>query len=206
MKRLRMVAVDTAARHRIVQRLATGAHIVYRRRADALTAWVAAGRRDDLTGWRAALGPAVRLLLLAAVAAGAYRAVRAAHWLMWVPAAGCAVAAWRATRTPEEDAPEEPEQAPTGPDVTAVLALLSEVLDGRDRVHLSTVLAHLQEQGHGEGWKVADLRARLEALGVPVALKVKVAGVPTRGIVRADLDARFPGWETVPSPARVDAA
>ncbi|MFF9197325.1 hypothetical protein ACF09L_19165 [Streptomyces sp. NPDC014779] len=206
MKRHLTAAVSVTGRHRIAQRLATGAQIVYRRRADALTAWVAAGRRDDLTGWRAALGPAVRLLILAAAAAGAYRAVRAAHWLMWVLAAGCAVAAWRATRAPAEDTVEEPEQAPAGPDMTAVLHLLAEVLDGRDRVHLSTVLTHLQKQGHGQGWKVADLRARLEALGVPVALKVKVAGVPTRGILRADLDRHFPDWETHRSSEEVDAA
>lgn len=205
MKRHLTAAVSVAGRHSIAQRLATGAHIVYRRRADALTAWVAAGRRDDLTGWRAALGPAVRLLILAAVAAGAYRALRAAHWLMWVLAAGCAVAAWRATR-PIGAAEEEPEQATAEPDLDAVLTLLYTVLDGADRVHLSTVLAHLQQQGHAEGWKVADLRARLEALGVPVALKVKVGGVPTRGILRADLDRHFPGRETPTSPTQVDAA
>jgi hypothetical protein len=200
-------AVDTAARHSIARRLAIGGQLVYRRRADALTAWVAAGRRDDLTGWRAALGPAVRLVILAAAAALAYRIVRAVPWLMWVLLAGGTWTAWRASADlPDEAAEEQPVDAPAGPDLDAVLTLLHTVLGGRDRVHLSTVLAHLQKEGQAAGWTVADLRARLEALGVPVALKVKVAGVPTRGVLLADLQAHFPDWEMPPSPAQVDAA
>ncbi|MFE6103199.1 hypothetical protein ACFVQ4_25025 [Streptomyces laurentii] len=210
MTRRLTVAVDVAARQGIAQRLATGVQAVYSRRTAALTAWVAAGRRDDLTGWRAALGPTVRLLLLAAAAGAAYRIVRAAPWLMWAVTAATAWAAWRASRpatdTPEETASEEPEQPPADTDLDAVLTLLHTVLAGHDRVHLSTVLAHLHEQGQGVGWKVADLRARLEALGVPVALKVKVAGVPTRGILLADLRAHFPDWEMPAPPTQVDAA
>jgi hypothetical protein len=206
-KRLRLAAVDTAARHRIVQQLATGAAIVYRRRADALTAWVAAGRRDDLTGWRAALGPAVRLLLLAAAGALAYRTVRAVPWLMWLLAAASLRAAWRASgHSPAEAVEEQLDEPPSGPDLDAVLTLLHTVLGGRDRVHLSTVLAHLQQQGQAAGWTVADLRARLEALKVPVRPKVKIGRVPTRGVLLADLQAHFPDWEMPPSPAQVDAA
>lgn len=186
--------------------IAAGSAIVYRRRAAALAAWVAAGRRSDLTGWRAALGPLARLAALTLAAYVVQAVVRAAPWLMWLLTAAWLRAAWRAARVPAEDTDEPFDDETDGPDVTAVLALLATVLDGRDRVHLSTVLTHLQEQGHGAGWKVSDLRARLEALGVPVALKVKVAGVPTRGIVRADLDARFPGWDTPAPPAAGDAA
>lgn len=207
MNRRLHAAVDVAARHGIAQRLATGAALVYRRRTDALTRWVAAGRRDDLTGWRAALGPAVRLLILGAAAALAYRMVRAAPWLMWLIAAAGLRAAWRASAGPtEEAAVEEPDQSPAGPDLGAVLTLLHTVLGDRDRAHLSTVLAHLQQEGQAAGWTVADLRARLEALGVPVRPKVKVAGVPTRGILRADLQAHFPDWEMPTSPTQVDAA
>jgi hypothetical protein len=62
-------------------------------------------------------------------------------------------------------------------------------------VHLRTVLAHLQERGQWEGRKVADLRAALEALDIPHDRRVKVAGVPTWGVRRRDLQA--------PSPAAV---
>ncbi|MHA4776053.1 hypothetical protein L1085_016275 [Streptomyces sp. MSC1_001] len=205
MNRHLLAAVDTAARHGLAQRLADGSRSVYRRRADALTAWVAAGRRDDLTGWRAALGPLVRLALLLAAAGLAYRAARAAPWLMWFLAGGWALAAWRAGAC-EQPPVEEPDTTPEEDPAGAAVALLREVLGDRPAVHLSEVLAHLQKHGQGEGWKVADLRVRLEALGIPVAPRVKVAKVPTRGVRAADLDAHFPARETSPSPTQVDAA
>ncbi|MFF8408994.1 hypothetical protein [Streptomyces omiyaensis] len=207
----------------MIRRLAAGSAIVARQRSEALATWVAAGRRDDLSGWAAALGPAVRLvalaavaygaLALAAVAYGALALARAAPWLMWIFTALWMRAAWRAT-APVEDTDEEDEEEPLDEDeqppaedpAEPVVALLREVLAGRPAVHLSTVLAHLQEQGQGEGWKVADLRTRLESLGIPVHPKVKVGGVPTRGVRAADLDAHFPTRETQPSPVRVDAA
>ncbi|MFJ3097368.1 hypothetical protein [Streptomyces hydrogenans] len=193
----------------ISKRLAAGASAVYRCRADALTAWVAAGRRDDLTGARAALGPLVRIAVLALLALGGYRAVRAAPWLLWPTALIWAVAAWRAGRPTEgsEDAPDEEADEPAAaPSAEAAVALLREVLGDRPGVHLSEVLAHLQKHGQGEGWKVADLRLRLEALGIPVEPKLKLSGVPTRGVRAADLDRLFPAEETASSPARVDAA
>lgn len=187
-------------------RLAAGCEIVARQRSEALAAWVQAGRRDDLAGWKAALGPVVRLVLLAAAASALLAAVRAVPWLMWLLAGWWLRAAWRATRTPAEDVDEPPVDELAEPDVEPVLALLFEVLGDRDRVHLSTVLAHLHEKGQCEGWKVADLRARLDALGIPVEPKVKIGGVPTRGVLRDALLAHFPDRGTSPSPAKVDAA
>ncbi|MFJ7067510.1 hypothetical protein [Streptomyces sp. NPDC101115] len=190
----------------VVHRLAAGCEIVARQRSEALATWVRAGRRDDLDGGRAALGPVVRVLLLGIAAYVTLSVLRAVPWLLWLITAAWLRAAWRATRAPADDVDEPLDNMPAGPDVTAVLALLAEVFGDADRVHLSTVLAHLQEQGQVAGWKVADLRARLESLGVPVQPKVKVRGVPTRGIVRADLDDHFPGWEACASPTEVDAA
>ncbi|MBP2583377.1 hypothetical protein J3A78_003855 [Streptomyces sp. PvR006] len=198
-------AVDVAARHGIAQRLADGSRALYDRLTAALTAWAAAGRRDDLTGWRAALGPILRLVLLGGLAYGAYRAARAAPWLMWLAAAAWTLAAWRAGGH-EETPAEEPETTPEEHPAEAAVALLREVLGDRPAVHLSEVLAHLQKQGQGEDWKVADLRLRLEALGIPVDPKVKLRGVPTRGVRAADLDHHFPTRETSPSPTQVDAA
>ncbi|XUM01242.1 hypothetical protein ACQ86F_31680 [Streptomyces venezuelae ATCC 10712] len=197
-------AADVAA-----QRIAAGSRTLYGRLAAGLTAWVAAGRRDDLTGYRAALGPLLRLALLCTLAYGAYRAARAASWVMWLAAGAWALAAWRAAtpvEEPVEDLAEPPEEASPEAPVEAAVALLREVLRDRPAVHLSEVLAHLQEHGQGEGWKVADLRLRLEALGIPVHPKVKLRGVPTRGVRAADLDRHFPTRETSPSPTQVDAA
>jgi hypothetical protein len=193
----------------VIRRLAAGSAIVARRRSEALAAWVAAGRRDDLSGWAAVLGPAVRLVALAAVAYGALALARAMPWLMWLLTAWWARAAWRAAAAAEGDEEtlvDDEEQPPAADPAGAAVALLREVLGDRPAVHLSEVLAHLQEHGQGEGWKVADLRARLEALGIPVAPRVKVGKIPTRGVRAADLDHRFPTRETSPSPAQVDAA
>ena len=198
-------AVDVAVRHGIAQRVAIGSRNLFDQLATALTAWVAAARRDDLTGLRAALGPILRMVLLGALAYGAYRAARATPWLMWLAAGAWTLAAWRAGAR-EEPCVEAPETTPQERPAEAAVALLREVLGDRPAVHLSEVLAHLQKHGQGEGWKVADLRVRLEALGIPVAPRVKVGKVPTRGVRAADLDRHFPTGETSPSPVQVDAA
>jgi hypothetical protein len=174
-----------AARTTTADRLATGSALVWQRRTDALTAWVRAGRREDLNGWRAALGPIARLIILGAVTYVAWAVVRALPWLLWL-LAGCWLrAAWRASKT----SAQSPQEEPAGPDVDAVRTLLLEAMGEADAVHLRTVLAHLQQKGHAEGWTVADLRARLEALHIPVHAKVKAPGSksPTRGVRRADL-------------------
>lgn len=179
----------------VAGRLADGSSALTRRLTHAAVTWVRKGRRDDLTGWRAALGCWLRLALLALGLYLLWRLARFVPALLWLLSAGWITAAWRAERTPSPDAADEPfAGAPAMPDVEAVRALLLEAMGTADAVHLSTVLAHLQEKGHGEGWKVADLRARLDALHIPTHPKVKAPGSksPTRGVRRADL---------APSPA-----
>jgi len=82
-----------------------------------------------------------------------------------------------------------------------IIALLYHLLGDAPGLHLRTVLAYLQEHGQWEGREVADLRQHLEALGIPVRPKVKVGGTPTRGVLKADLDALSPTAETAESPA-----
>lgn len=175
-------------------RIATGSTTLARRIGARTAAWVRRGRRHDLTGWQAALGCWLRLALLGLGAYLLYRLLRAVPHLMWLLSAGWLLAAWRTGRTPTADAADEPEEeTPAAPDIEAVRALLLEAMGDAPAVHLSTVLTHLRQKGQGEGWTVADLRARLEALGIPVHPKVKAAGKgPTRGVRRVDL---------VPSPA-----
>lgn len=157
-------------RQAAARRLWDGSRALTRRLGDRAAAWV---RRGPTRTHRV-----VRALLLVAGLYLVARIVRAAPTLMWALTTVWLWRAWRAvTHTPE------PEQAPADP----VLTVLWECLGDRDRVHLSTVLAHLQEHGQGKGWTVTDLRVRLEALGIPVRPKVKVGGVPTRGILAADL-------------------
>lgn len=207
MKRL---AAAWADRCQAADRITRGTGIVYRRRADALTAWVRAGRRTDLTGWRAALGPLVRLAMLGAAAAVLYGVVRAVPWLMWLLTGAWLRAAWKAGTPPAQEAPEVVEEPPAEPRADpgreAVLTLLHEVIGDRRGAHLSEVLAHLQKEGHAPGWTVTDLRARLQALNIPIDPKLKLRGVPTRGVRRDALEALSPTDTPSASPAPSTAA
>lgn len=182
-----------AARTGVAERLARGSYTVWERRADALTAWVRAGRRDDLEGWRAALGPLVRLVLLGVLAYAVWAIVRALPWLMWLLAGLWIRAAWRASReAPAETAEEPPERAAHALQVGALRQLILDLMGTGSGVHLRTVLAHLQKHGQWEGRTVTDLRVHLERLRVPVDRSVKVAGTPTWGVRRRDLQAPSP--------------
>lgn len=163
-------------RQRAATRLCIGTRIIARRRAARLAGWVRAGHSH---GRRLA-----RLAVIALAGWAAWRMVRGAPWLMWPLAAWWTIAAWRAGTTPAK--------ATGAPDPHAVRQLLADLIgDGRG-VHLSAVLQHLQERGHGEGWTVADLRVRLDALGVPVRRSVKVAKRVTWGVHVDDLTAPTP--------------
>lgn len=97
--------------------------------------------------------------------------------------------------------PAPPVAPAPGGEREAVRRLLLDVLGEAPGVHLNTVLAHLQKHGQWEGKTVTNMRVHLEALGVPVRPKVKVKGVPTRGVLKADLQALPPTKETPPSPS-----
>lgn len=112
-----------------------------------------------------------------------------------------------AKRIEERGTGEDQEAGEGAPDARTpgsrdgALLLLHTVLGDAPGVHLRTVLDYLQEHGQWEGKEVADLRKHLEALGIPVRPKVKVNGTPTRGVLKADLEALPPIEETPPSPA-----
>ncbi|WP_069769775.1 hypothetical protein [Streptomyces sp. LUP30] len=96
---------------------------------------------------------------------------------------------------------QKPPTAPPSSGGEAIRGLLLDLIGEGRGVHLRTVLDHLQEHGQWEGKEVSDLRRHLEALGIPVRPKVKVGGTPTRGVLKADLEALPPIEETSPSPA-----
>ncbi|MEU9333151.1 hypothetical protein AB0D49_08295 [Streptomyces sp. NPDC048290] len=181
-----------AARTTTADRLGRGSSIVWQTRADAVTAWVRAGRRTDLTGWRAALGPLVRLALLGVLAYTVWAVLRALPWLMWLVVGWWLRAAWRAGR-PSTSAAEEPAEGALLPASGETIRQLLDILIGADSaVHLSTVLDHLRKRPDTAAltasWTVTDLRACLEGLSIPVHLKVKAGGKgPTRGVRRVDL-------------------
>lgn len=194
-------------------RVATGSAVVARHICRCAAAWVARGRRHDLTGWRAVLGCWCRLALLLFGLYLLWRIVRAVPALMWLFSGVWTVAAWRAGR-PAVEEPTAASADATAEDVPAldreaVRTLLLTLMGDGSGVHLRTVLAHLQQHpstaAQTASWKVPDLRARLVALEVPVDRGVKVAGVPTWGVRRRDLEAPSPAeaqeMSTAPSTA-----
>ncbi|MET9099964.1 hypothetical protein [Streptomyces antibioticus] len=167
-------------------RLTTGTTTLARRTAARLTTWVAAGRRPDLPGWRGRLGCWARLATLTLALFLLWRLISTAPNLLWLATTGWLATAWRAAKPTPEPAPAT---TPTEPRSEAVRALLLDLIGEASAVHLSTVLAHLQEHGQWEGRTVGDLRAHLEALGIRVQAKVKAPGSrsPKRGVRKADL-------------------
>ncbi|MEU0671349.1 hypothetical protein ABZ330_00355 [Streptomyces sp. NPDC006172] len=177
---------------RTAARLADGSSRAARRLGARATTWVARGRRHDLTGWRALLGCGLRLGVLLLGVYLLWRLVRAVPNLMWLVSAAWTAAAWRAGKPPadvSEEALAEASSAPTG---EAIRGLLLTLMGEGSGVHLRTVLDYLQEHGQWEGRTVTDLRAHLTRLQIPVDRGVKVAGVPTWGVRRRDLQAPSP--------------
>lgn len=186
----------------LARHLVDGGRLLTRRQARRLAAWIRRGRRDDLTGLAAVLGCLLRAFLAALGLYLLWRLIRACPNLLWllVPT-WCWVAIRTAFRTVTEQAPETAPEEPEPDPRDAVLRLLYEALGDRPSMYLSDLLQHLQEQGHGKGWRVADLRARLEALDIPVEQKLRTGGRnASRGIVRAQLPPLPDGQGTVPSP------
>ncbi|MFF3643397.1 hypothetical protein [Streptomyces sp. NPDC002564] len=196
---------------RTATRLAHGSTTLTRRLAARTAAWVARGRRPDLTGWRALLGCWARIALLAFGAYLLWRLLRALPALMWLLTTGWLAASWRAGReVAEQSSAEAPAAPPAAPSGEALRELLLTLMGSDSAVHLSTVLDHLQQRPDTAAltasWQVSDLRAQLEAAGIPVHLKVKAGGRgPTRGVRRVDL-APSPGATKETSTATSTAA
>ncbi|MFJ8883625.1 hypothetical protein ACIRJR_09445 [Streptomyces sp. NPDC102402] len=175
------------AAQRQARTLTAGNRLLVQRLAGRATAWVRAGRREDLEGIAAALGPIVRTAVLAAGLYVGWRVIR--HWpaLLWalVP-----LWIWAAVRAIPDEAPDAAEVSTEQRE--QLHALIRDLVGDRPGVHLSTLLDHLQKHGQGEGWTVAILRTRLPLLGVPVRRSVKVARRVAYGVHRDDLPQAFP--------------
>ncbi|MBK3572614.1 hypothetical protein JHN63_02000 [Streptomyces sp. MBT65] len=177
-------------------RIATGSVVIAGRLWVRAAAWVRRGRRDDLDGWRAALGCGLRAGLLVAVVYVGYRLARAVPALMWLLSASWLLASWHAGKPVQTSDAAVPAKASSGDPAEIVRTLLRDVMGDADTVHLRTVLQHLQAHGQWEGRTVTDLRRHLAHLGIPHDHRVKVGRVPTWGVRRSALDA--------PSPAPVE--
>ncbi|MEU7044954.1 hypothetical protein AB0A77_28400 [Streptomyces varsoviensis] len=161
-----------------VGRLSAGSEFLGRRIATGAAAWCRRAHRDDLTGWRAGLGPALRVALLVAAAYFLARLIRAVPVLLWLIVPGWCVAAWRAA--PAADTHEVPVTGPAevaqGAADEAFRALVRDAIGDRQGVHLRDLLALIQRDGHHPRWEVGDVRAVCERLGIPVQRRVRVRG------------------------------
>ncbi|MER6103607.1 hypothetical protein ABT115_15115 [Streptomyces sp. NPDC001832] len=185
-----MAELETTKRQRAARTLTAGQRYLIRNLAERAAEWVRAGRRDDLDGVAAILGCILRLVLLAAGAYGTWWLLRRWPAILW---AAVPLWCWAAIRAiPDED--EESPAATESPEAQKeqLHALVRDLIGDRPGVHLSTLLAHLQKHGQGEGWEVADLRARLPRLGIPVRRSVKVKRRVAYGVHRDDLPQSSP--------------
>ncbi|MFH8336945.1 hypothetical protein [Streptomyces sp. AM6-12] len=164
-----------------------------------MTAWVARGRRPDLTGWRAALGCWLRLAILTLGVYLLWRIVRAVPNLMWALTGVWVIAAWRAGRQAPAEVAEQSAAASPNDVRAATLEWIWQRMGDAQGVHLRDLLAHAQQHGMFEGMDVTTFRAHLERWDIPVHRGVKVAGVPTWGVRRRDLEAPSPAAAEEPS-------
>ncbi|MEI5100318.1 hypothetical protein RB200_19545 [Streptomyces sp. PmtG] len=172
----------SAARTRAANRLAEGSTSIWERRTGALTAWVRAGRREDLDGWQAILGVIGRLVILGGLACGLWLLVRAVPWLLWALVALWCWAAWRSGRALAER-PAEPSTGPSGE------AVQGPVLDpdtvARALHDLASPGVHIVPLARALGATTQTARTALREMGVPVADGVRMQGRGVSPGVRA---------------------
>lgn len=190
-------------------RLRVGSVRVCHARTEQVRTWAAGGRRDDLDGWKAALGSWLRLALLAAAGYAAFWACRRWPWLMWALAAWWCTVAWRAgaprsagKNPADEEAPAAaPETAaPTAPTALLVAAVRTLAAGGAG-AHLKALAEHLTEETK-RPWDTAAVRAACTAAGITVSDSVRQPGRGVSTGVRVDA---LPVPLSSPSPAPVVA-
>jgi hypothetical protein len=196
-------------------RIATGSAALARRIGRGLTAWAAAARRDDLTGWQAALGPILRTGLLLAGAYTLLRIVRALPVLLWILAPAWLIAAYRAAPPPAGDqTPPTPAQAP-GEDPPArrpadprthLLRWLLHTINSSPGIHLRELYPAMRQLPGLEGLPDTALRAALTHLGISPVRSLRIGSVAGRsGIRRTDIEALLPPPENSSGDHHEDA-
>ncbi|MFE4874773.1 hypothetical protein [Streptomyces sp. NPDC056682] len=200
--------------NRAASRLANGATVLARRLVDRASAWVRAGRREDLTGWQASIGCWVRLALLIAGLWILWRIVRAAPAVLWGIAPALGIAAWRAGRPPRKPAApaaaaaEVPEPVEEEPVTTLSNAefvdLVRRCIGPKNGVHLA-VLPGLLGELTGEAWSAARVRASLAAAGVAVSGSVRMGSRVSTGVRLDALPCLAPATPVTPPVGVVPA-
>lgn len=175
-----------------------GSGILARRIRRRITAWIAAGRRPDLTGWQAALGCIVRAALVLLAGYLLARILRALPALLWLLAPVWLVIAYRAAppATTEEELPAGAAEPPADPRADLARWLL-QTIGGRPGIHLYELYPAMRKLPGLESLDDTALRAALRTLGVTVTRSLRVPPVEGRsGVRREDAEALLsPGGE-----------
>lgn len=196
-------------------RVSAGSTVVARRLGARAAAWVRRGRRDDLNGWKAALGCWLRMLLLAVGGWVLWRLVRAVPNLLWLLSAGWLIVSWRAGKpdpdqtpeeTPAEDPEDTPEQAPQIPPRDLLIHWLDRLTRDRAGVHLSDLHRTLSRHPDLAHLTRAQMRAYLDRHHITVDRTLRVGTVAgLSGISRATIEALLKEVSPLPETSPLSA-
>ncbi|MER6236523.1 hypothetical protein ABT185_10715 [Streptomyces clavifer] len=163
----------------VIEHLARGSSALVLSMAKGTVEWLKAGEKaSDFL---------VRLVFLVIPVGIAWGLLSASRAFMWLLVVVWCIAAWRAVQPAQGE--KEPDLHPDD-----LADLLWELAGDRKGVHLSQVAAQLSKETPGRTWSTKDVKALVEAAGIPTRHSVRVAGLGVAvGVHRQD----FPGS---PSP------
>ncbi|MBZ6250555.1 hypothetical protein KVH27_19505 [Streptomyces olivaceus] len=193
-------------------RLTVGSRLTARRIGSAAARWVRRGRRQDLTGWKAALGCWLRLGLLVVGGWLLWRLVRAVPNLMWVLTAGWIVASWRAGKPApaealDEASEEPPIEAPEIPHRHLLIHWLDRLTRDRAGIHLTELHQTLTKDPAAATLTRAQMRAWLDRHHITVDRTLRVGSVAGRsGVSRATVEALLRTIPPLPETSPLSAA
>jgi len=167
----------------IVNRAAEGSSILGKALGGKLADWCQAGRRNDLKGWNAGLGPLLRAATLVGACIVLAMVLNRHRDLMWL-----LVGVWIifALRVPQEESPEEVVEVGEGYSVTD---LVRDLIANDEGVHLKELYPAMREEFE-ELAKATDkeLRQVLVNNSLEVSRTTRSKGVAGRsGIRRSSL-------------------
>lgn len=197
---------------RPADRLATGSRLLARRVGARAATWVARARRDDLAGWRAALGCWLRLGLLTFGLYALWRLVRAIPNVLWLLSAVWLAVSWRTGKRAGEAVPAESSApAPSGlpaPDARAVLVhWLDRLTRGRSGIHLDELHEALTRHPDLAGLNRPEMRAWLGRHQITVDRTLRVGSVAGRsGVSRATIEALLATLPSLAESGPVDSS
>ncbi|WP_405459746.1 hypothetical protein OG786_21035 [Streptomyces sp. NBC_00101] len=169
---------------KVVERLAQGSSALALRMARGIAGWLKEGE-----------GPSdfvIRLVFLAVPVGVLWGLLAASRGVMWLLLVVWCLGAWRAVQPAKGESGLHPED---------LADLLWELAGDHKGVHLAQVAAQLTKETEGRSWKTKDVKAILEAAGIPTRHSVRVPGRGVAvGVHRQDIPGSPSPAASTPSP------